>query len=52
MTAALIKPMLQDWYVKRSKYRRRGVSAARFSASLIAFIEQALHAGSENRAAS
>lgn len=22
---ALIKPLLQDWYVKRSKYRRRGV---------------------------
>lgn len=23
---ALIKPLLQDWYVKRAKYRRRGVS--------------------------
>lgn len=23
---ALIKPLLQDWYVKRSKYRRRGVA--------------------------
>lgn len=23
---AMIKPLLQDWYVKRAKYRRRGVS--------------------------
>ena len=23
LTAALIKPLLQDWYVKRTKYRRR-----------------------------
>lgn len=23
---ALIKPLIQDWYVKRAKYRRRGVS--------------------------
>ena len=25
LTAALIKPLLQDWYVKRAKYRRRGI---------------------------
>lgn len=25
LTAVLIKPLLQDWYVKRGKYRRRGV---------------------------
>lgn len=24
LTAALIKPLLQDWYVKRAKYKRRG----------------------------
>ena len=24
--AALIKPLLQDWYVKRAKYRRRKVN--------------------------
>ncbi len=24
LTASMIKPLLQDWYVKRSKYRRRG----------------------------
>ncbi len=26
LLAALIKPLLQDWYVKRAKYRHRGVS--------------------------
>jgi hypothetical protein len=26
LTAALIKPLLQDWYVKRAKYRKRGTS--------------------------
>lgn len=26
MTASLIKPMLQDWYVKRAKYRKRMVT--------------------------
>lgn len=44
MTAALIKPMLQDWYVKRSKYRQRGVTPEDFTARLTAFIERALQA--------
>lgn len=35
MAAALIKPMLQDWYVKRSKYRRRGVDPDGFVAALV-----------------
>ncbi len=26
LTASLIKPLLQDWYVKRAKYRKRGTS--------------------------
>jgi AcrR family transcriptional regulator len=26
LTAALIKPLLQDWYVKRAKYRRRNIT--------------------------
>lgn len=34
MAAALVKPMLQDWYVKRSKYRKRGVEADAFVAVL------------------
>jgi TetR/AcrR family transcriptional regulator, cholesterol catabolism regulator len=42
MTAALIKPMLQDWYVKRWKYRRRGIGAEDYADSLLAFVETAL----------
>jgi len=42
LTAALIKPMLQDWYVKRSKYRRRAVTPEAFAAGLVAFIERAI----------
>ncbi|MCZ4366281.1 TetR/AcrR family transcriptional regulator [Sulfitobacter dubius] len=30
LLASLIKPLLQDWYVKRSKYRRRGVDIAAY----------------------
>jgi len=40
--AALTKPMLQDWYVKRSKWRRRGIAAAQYSDGLCAFVEAAL----------
>ncbi|MBK1838706.1 TetR family transcriptional regulator [Azospirillum sp. YIM B02556] len=41
MTAALIKPMLQDWYVKRAKHRRRGITPEHYAASLIDFVEMA-----------
>jgi AcrR family transcriptional regulator len=34
----LIKPLLQDWYVKRSKYRRRGVDVASYSATVQKFV--------------
>lgn len=44
MAAALIKPMLQDWYVKRSKYRRRKVTPAAYADSLMAFILPAVGA--------
>lgn len=30
MVASLVKPMLQDWYVKRSKYRRREITPDAF----------------------
>jgi AcrR family transcriptional regulator len=30
----LIKPLLQDWYVKRPKYRRRGVTLEAYSAKV------------------
>ena len=40
--AALVKPLLQDWYVKRAKWRRRGVAADAYAARVQAFIERAL----------
>lgn len=36
---SLIKPLLQDWYVKRSKYRRRGVDIAAY----VAAVRQVVH---------
>jgi TetR/AcrR family transcriptional regulator, cholesterol catabolism regulator len=42
MTAALIKPLLQDWYVKRAKYRRRGIAPERYAQSVIDFVEAAI----------
>jgi len=39
LLASLIKPLLQDWYVKRSKYRRRGVDIATY----IATVQQIVH---------
>jgi len=45
MTAALIKPLLQDWYVKRSKYRRRGVTAEQYVEAVTHFVESALRKG-------
>lgn len=41
-TATLIKPLLQDWYVKRAKYRKRGVGAARYAAQVFAFVAAAI----------
>lgn len=39
MTAAHIKPLLQDWYLKRWKYAGRGVSVDDYAASVMAFID-------------
>ncbi|MFG1477118.1 TetR/AcrR family transcriptional regulator [Xanthobacter sp. V4C-4] len=41
-TATLIKPLLQDWYVKRGKYKKRGVNAATYAARVSAFVLAAL----------
>jgi hypothetical protein len=41
LTASLIKPLLQDWYVKRTKYRRRGTSIETYIASVTRFVEAA-----------
>jgi len=42
LTAALIKPLLQDWYVKRGKYRRRGVSPEQYVEAVTNFVESAV----------
>ncbi|MGU3537576.1 TetR/AcrR family transcriptional regulator [Methylobacterium sp. A54F] len=42
LTAALIKPLLQDWYVKRAKYRKRGTPIQTYIAGVVAFVERAI----------
>jgi AcrR family transcriptional regulator len=52
LSAALIKPLLQDWYVKRAKYRRRGTTIEDYIAAVTTFAERALTAkpmGAETR---
>ncbi len=44
LTASLIKPLLQDWYVKRSKYRKRGTSIETYIAAVTRFVEAAVTA--------
>ena len=39
MTASLIKPLLQDWYLKRWKYRRREVSPDDYADWVIRFVD-------------
>ncbi|MGO9391411.1 TetR/AcrR family transcriptional regulator [Rhodoblastus sp.] len=42
MTSALIKPMLQDWYIKRWKHRRRKITPDDYADFLTSFIEAAI----------
>ncbi|MDX1496835.1 MAG: TetR/AcrR family transcriptional regulator [Salinisphaeraceae bacterium] len=42
MAAALLKPLLQDWYLKRSKYRSREISVERYAESVIELMENHL----------
>lgn len=44
LTAAIVKPMLQDWYVKRSKYRKRGTSIDAYVATVSDFVRSAIKA--------
>ncbi len=39
LTASAIKAMLQDWYLKRSKYRKRNISVDRYSEFVLQFVE-------------
>lgn len=42
LTAALLKPLLQDWYVKHGKYRRRGISAQKYADVVIELFHRAI----------
>lgn len=42
LTASLIKPLLQDWYVKRAKYRRRRISIDSYIEAVRSFVGAAL----------
>lgn len=42
LQASLIKPLLQEWYVKRAKYRRRDCDVGTYIAAVIAMIETGL----------
>jgi AcrR family transcriptional regulator len=50
LTAALIKPLLQDWYVKRAKYRRGGTTIDAYIAQLESFLAGALEVTDKNEA--
>ncbi|MCC5809969.1 MAG: TetR/AcrR family transcriptional regulator [Ectothiorhodospiraceae bacterium] len=39
LTAALIKPLLQDWYLKRWKYRQRDIDVERYTSTVLDFVE-------------
>jgi AcrR family transcriptional regulator len=43
LTAAVIKAVLQDWYLKRWKYTRRGVSVDDYVAFIINFIDSYIY---------
>ncbi len=44
MTAALLKPLLQDWYLKRWKYRARGVTPEAYVETLLDLVENGIRA--------
>ena len=47
MTASLIKPLLQDWYLKRWKYRSNKVTPDDYAAWVIRFVEAFVDRASE-----
>ena len=40
--ASLIKPLLQDWYIKRWKFRQRGITSAAYIETVTGFIDRAI----------
>ena len=45
LTAALIKPLLQDWYVKRAKHRKRGTTVEQYVEAVMTLVEKAFVPG-------
>jgi AcrR family transcriptional regulator len=39
LTASVIKAMVQDWYLKRSKYARRNISVDQYARFILQFVE-------------
>jgi AcrR family transcriptional regulator len=39
LTASVIKAMLQDWYLKRSKYAKRGIRVDQYAQFVLQFVE-------------
>jgi AcrR family transcriptional regulator len=39
MTASIIKAMVQDWYLKRSKYARRKITVDQYAQFILQFVE-------------
>jgi hypothetical protein len=50
MTASLIKPLLQDWYLKRWKYSRRHIGPDDYAEWVIGFVESFLEPSGQERA--
>ncbi|MFW6052441.1 MAG: TetR/AcrR family transcriptional regulator [Desulfosalsimonas sp.] len=48
LTAAVIKAMLQDWYLKRWKYSRRQVTVQAYADFVIGFVESVVRKNSNN----
>jgi len=48
LLATLLKPLLQDWYIKRAKYRHREISIETYIASVKALVFAACLAPQEN----
>lgn len=44
MNASLLKALLQDWYLKRGKYRARGIDAERYADAVIEMMERMIAA--------
>jgi len=42
LTAAAIKALLQDWYLKRWKYKRRGINVEAYAGFVVAFVLDAI----------